>query len=805
MAKWTVPGYSEVRELGSGATGRVVEALHEATGQHVAIKYLGSALVNDEAFLARFRDEARLLVELDMPHVVRLFEYVEEPGLGAAIVMELVDGASLHQLISHRGSTIPESALAVLKGSLLGLAAAHAVGVVHRDYKPENVLVDSSGNSKLADFGIAVRAGRRAGAVGTPLYMAPEQWSGGEATPATDIYAATAVFFECLTGKPPYSGRLSQLRREHETAPIPAEAAPVPLQDLVRRGMAKDPAGRPADATAFVVELEQVAVAAYGADWEERGRRQLAERTAALLLLLLGGGVVGAAAGATAATFLSRRRVQIIAATATVAVVAATAVGIAAVTSSNNSPSHGRTHHPSRGHTNGTQPPSAAASVAPAALTQSCAGGPAKFMFTGSITARQAGPVTYQWIFSNGQTSTPATLEFTSAGAQPAAGQELTASMSVHGWAKLQVTSPSAVASNEAVYQLTCTRRSHRPKPPVVIPVTLTVSAAAHVAPVHSTITCGAGRPAFIFSGAITTNAAGTVTYYWALSNGTRTAARTLTFSGAGTASVVSDTFTPPADTYTGSARIVVTSPVGVTSNTSAFTLSCVNPKLAVTLMSSPPSPAGFVCGTPPPTFTITGAITASRATAVRYHWIRSDGTSTRSATISIGTGQTRHVTDSWTPPADNFTGTDTLDITAPVSQSASIPISLTRTGTCVLSVAIVQGTPVIADGGTGNSGTLSYVVTVTTDGTGPVAFSWSTAILPAQNGWPADMGSQTLSGKTSYEVPVAPPSGFPWNLGCNAPSSTQPFQYYVLGVTATSTTAVTQTSSLMLVCTNGP
>jgi eukaryotic-like serine/threonine-protein kinase len=80
MSSWAVPGYSEVRELGSGATGRVVEAVHAASGQHVAIKYLSAALVNDEAFLERFRDEARLLVELDDPHVVRMFEYVEEPG-----------------------------------------------------------------------------------------------------------------------------------------------------------------------------------------------------------------------------------------------------------------------------------------------------------------------------------------------------------------------------------------------------------------------------------------------------------------------------------------------------------------------------------------------------------------------------------------------------------------------------------------------------------------------------------------------------------------------------------------------------
>src|SRR5215472_13406858 len=127
MTSWAVPGYTEVGEIGRGASGRVVEATSDDSGVRVAIKYLSRSLLRDSAFLHRFRDEARLLTEIDVPQVVRFYEYVEQPGQGAAIVMELVDGCSLHELISRRGPTSPESALLVLKGSLLGLAAAHTL------------------------------------------------------------------------------------------------------------------------------------------------------------------------------------------------------------------------------------------------------------------------------------------------------------------------------------------------------------------------------------------------------------------------------------------------------------------------------------------------------------------------------------------------------------------------------------------------------------------------------------------------------------------------------------------------------
>ncbi|MFF9717538.1 serine/threonine-protein kinase [Streptomyces sp. NPDC014603] len=286
MSTWAVPGYTESLELGAGASGRVVLAVHEDTGVPVAVKYLSASLHTRPGFVHDFRAEARLLGGLDSPYVAGLYEYVESPD-GAAIVMELVDGVPLRALLTRQGPLEPEAALAVLKGSLLGLADAHRAGVVHRDYKPENVLVTPDGASKLVDFGIAADAGTRAGVAGTPAYMAPEQWRGEPASPATDVYAATATFFECLTGRKPYPGEnVAELALRHVDAPVPDGEVAEALRPLVRRGLAKDPGQRPGDARAFVAELEAVAGAAYGPGWEERGRGRLAALAALLPLLL---------------------------------------------------------------------------------------------------------------------------------------------------------------------------------------------------------------------------------------------------------------------------------------------------------------------------------------------------------------------------------------------------------------------------------------------------------------------------------------------------------------------------------------
>ena len=232
MPEWTVPGYTQLKDLGSGGFGRVVLARHHAAGVLVAIKYLRADLLGDAMFAEMFRGEATALASIEDPNVVRLYEYVESPD-GAAIVMELVEGVSLREILAHQGATTAEAALIVLQGSLLGLAAAHQRGVVHRDYKPENVLVDGEGASKLTDFGLAARTGDRPIPAGTLRYVAPEQIAGAPASPAGDVYAATATFYECLTGHPPFSGEPDDLLRQHNTEPVPLEPLPEPLRPLV--------------------------------------------------------------------------------------------------------------------------------------------------------------------------------------------------------------------------------------------------------------------------------------------------------------------------------------------------------------------------------------------------------------------------------------------------------------------------------------------------------------------------------------------------------------------------------------------
>ncbi|GAA2606802.1 serine/threonine-protein kinase [Actinomadura fulvescens] len=274
---WTVPGFTHVRDLGSGASGRVVLAVDDLTQTKVAIKYLDRRLRGDETFLADFRTTARRLSQLEDPNVVDFYDFVETPE-GAAIVMERVEGVSMRRILAAQGPTGPLAALAMLGGILAGLAAGHERDLVHGAVRPGNVLVDGDGNGRLTDFGLVPSA---SAAQSGPAYAAPELWDGEPPSVVTDLYAAAAIFFECLTGRPPFSARSqSGLAKAHRESAIPVEEVPGPLRDLIARGLAKDPAERPKTAADMLGAVEEAAVAAYGLAWEAQGRSRLTELAA---------------------------------------------------------------------------------------------------------------------------------------------------------------------------------------------------------------------------------------------------------------------------------------------------------------------------------------------------------------------------------------------------------------------------------------------------------------------------------------------------------------------------------------------
>jgi serine/threonine-protein kinase len=563
-AEWAVPGYAEERLLGHGVSGRVVAAVNETTGQRMAIKYFDANLVRDAGFLGDFRATAEQLRSLDAPHMVRLYAFVEQPGEGAAVVMELVDGVSLREMLTRRGPLSAPAALVVLKDSLLGLSAAHSRRVAHRDLKPDNVLIDARGWCTLTDFGVAVKTDKQVPVAGTPAYMAPELWNGAPNVPATDIYAATAVFCESLTGKPPFSGRLGQLRQQHESEPVALNQFEPPLQDLIARGLAKNPADRPPSAHAFLSELEARAGAAYGPYWEDQGRRELAERAAAVLPLLAGGG-----GGSATATRLARRKMTIFISSVAAALVALVAVGAVALARSSGNAQLSSSSGAAFSAQVTVTPPVAAAKC----TTTTTAATAATFTYGGTVTATEPGTLSYQWQYSSGKQGPVQTVSFTAPGHRQVSGGTVKTSAAGSGWAEIKVLKPAASTSNQAVYKLLCNSANS------VIALSASVQPAA-----QAVSSCAAVAPSLTAAGSITSKKAGTVRYYWALANGQDSAAGTLAFTGPGTKTVTPLTFKPPALPATGDAVLVATSPVAATSSPATYTVSC---KVAATATAS--------------------------------------------------------------------------------------------------------------------------------------------------------------------------------------------------------------------------
>jgi len=246
--------YSLERPLGHGGMASVFLARDTELDRLVAVKLLDEHAASDEGLRGRFVREARLAARLSHPNVVSVFDAGEDDGR-PYIVMEHVEGETLADLLARRDRLPPEEAGGLAFQAAHGLAHAHAAGLVHRDVKPQNLLLREDGTLKIADFGIARAAEgtslTQAGTVlGTAAYLSPEQALGEDVTPATDVYSLGAVLYELLTGRPPLEVRsLDDLAKANAIAPLRELAPEVPkdLEDFVMRCLARNPAYRPTD------------------------------------------------------------------------------------------------------------------------------------------------------------------------------------------------------------------------------------------------------------------------------------------------------------------------------------------------------------------------------------------------------------------------------------------------------------------------------------------------------------------------------------------------------------------------------
>ncbi len=310
MSDYLLAGrYRLTGRIAAGGMGEVWRGEDQLLNRAVAVKLLPTGRAGDEAFLARFRAEARYAASLSHPGIARVYDYGESSEFGGAyLVMELVHGEPLSAILARAGRLPADATLDIVSQAARALDAAHQAGIVHRDIKPGNLLVAAGGTTKITDFGIAtaVRAAQathltETGMVmGTAMYVSPEQATGAPVNDSSDIYSLGVVAYECLAGRPPFTASeplaIAFAHKHEPVPPLPPEVPP-PVSDLVYHMLAKTPPERPASARAVADRADMLRDAlalGEGAGYAEPTRADL---PAAATGALLGAAATGSLAG----------------------------------------------------------------------------------------------------------------------------------------------------------------------------------------------------------------------------------------------------------------------------------------------------------------------------------------------------------------------------------------------------------------------------------------------------------------------------------------------------------------------------
>ena len=260
--------YRVLSHIADGGMATVYLALDTRLDREVALKVMRPGLASDETFVSRFRREARSAARLSHPNVVAVFDQGEDGG-NMFLAMEYVPGLTLREVMEAEGPLTPRAALDIMDSVLQALASAHRAGIIHRDVKPENVILREDGTVKVADFGLAravttqTTTAQTGMLLGTVAYLSPEQVERGIADARSDVYAAGLILFEMLTGSKAFTGDTPiHVAYQHVHGSVPSPSSRVPsvpaeLDALVALATSRDPDQRPADADAFLAQVRQ--------------------------------------------------------------------------------------------------------------------------------------------------------------------------------------------------------------------------------------------------------------------------------------------------------------------------------------------------------------------------------------------------------------------------------------------------------------------------------------------------------------------------------------------------------------------